>query len=132
MSKALGVVNTGQPFQVVFQITEVRGVMLPGSACFEPSQEDSSLSFDWRGSLRSPSVLLTNGGQCEYPSLLKLLSVKKPMVWGLGGTEEGWVDKLSLYTELVCLMQVSHVISFFLAWKSPANKQFLSECRRAE
>lgn len=37
------------------------------------------------------------------------------MVWGIGGAEEGWVDKLSLHTELVCLVQVSHVISFFLA-----------------
>jgi len=63
---------------MVLQIAEVRGVMLPGRACSEPSQEDLHLAFDWRGSLGSPSLLLTNGGQCDYPLLLRLLSVKTP------------------------------------------------------
>lgn len=36
------------------------------------------------------------------------------MVWVLADTKEGQVDKLRLLTELVCLVQVSHLICFFL------------------
>lgn len=36
------------------------------------------------------------------------------MVWVLADTKEGQVDKLHFLTELVCLVQVSHLIYFFL------------------